>query len=143
MQQASMFAMKGKLEQPARIEVISLDNPQANAAVRHSHHASMIKREYDRLSLEHQQGAAIEYQIHKVWDLLTYLALEHKQHAAKAQDHSNNIHRVIQELGNEIDAMAALPNCQEAVEQYKSLYYQWIKPHMTRIRHAQELAKRM
>eukprot|EP00973_Karenia_brevis_P081889 11353903-Karenia_brevis.AAC.1 len=59
MQQACRFAMKGKLEQPAQIEVITLDNPQANAAVSRSHHASLIKREYDRLSLEHQQGAAI------------------------------------------------------------------------------------
>eukprot|EP00973_Karenia_brevis_P049215 6826470-Karenia_brevis.AAC.1 len=39
--------------------------------------------------------------------------------------------------------MAALPNCQEAVEQHKSLYFHWIKQHMTRIRHAQELAERM
>eukprot|EP00973_Karenia_brevis_P058641 8167676-Karenia_brevis.AAC.1 len=65
MQQARMFAMKGKPEQPAQIEVITLDNPLANAAVSRSHHASLIKREYDRFSLAHQQGAAIEYQIHK------------------------------------------------------------------------------
>eukprot|EP00973_Karenia_brevis_P057522 7999881-Karenia_brevis.AAC.1 len=32
MQQASMFAMKDMLEQPPKIEIITPDNPQANAA---------------------------------------------------------------------------------------------------------------
>eukprot|EP00973_Karenia_brevis_P078213 10860770-Karenia_brevis.AAC.1 len=39
--------------------------------------------------------------------------------------------------------MAALPNCKDAVEQHRSLYYQLIKPQMAKIRHAQELAERM
>eukprot|EP00973_Karenia_brevis_P002725 371360-Karenia_brevis.AAC.1 len=39
--------------------------------------------------------------------------------------------------------MAALPNCKDAVEQHRSLCFQWIKPQMPKIRHAQELADRM
>eukprot|EP00973_Karenia_brevis_P015753 2156815-Karenia_brevis.AAC.1 len=39
--------------------------------------------------------------------------------------------------------MAALLNCKDAVEQHRSLYYQWIKPQIAKIRHAQELADRM
>eukprot|EP00973_Karenia_brevis_P040847 5652169-Karenia_brevis.AAC.1 len=38
-QQASMFAMKDKLEQPPKIDIITPDNPQAHAAVSCTHHA--------------------------------------------------------------------------------------------------------
>eukprot|EP00973_Karenia_brevis_P079329 11008262-Karenia_brevis.AAC.1 len=65
MEQACLFAMKDKLQRPLKLEVLTFDSPQANAAVSQTRHASMIKREYDRLSLAHQQGAAADYQIQK------------------------------------------------------------------------------
>eukprot|EP00973_Karenia_brevis_P009204 1248261-Karenia_brevis.AAC.1 len=73
----------------------------------------MIRKEYQRLSQVHQQGAA-EYQISKVWELLQYLTLRHKQHAPRAQEYSKNIKKTTEELANEIDAMAAIPNNKEA-----------------------------
>eukprot|EP00973_Karenia_brevis_P090541 12403115-Karenia_brevis.AAC.1 len=102
----------------------------------------MIRKEYQKLSQVHQQGAAAECQISKVWDLLQYPTLRHKQHASGAE-YSKNINKTIEELANEIDAMAAIPINKEAVEQHRSLYYHWLKPNMARIRHVQELADRM
>eukprot|EP00973_Karenia_brevis_P073905 10273414-Karenia_brevis.AAC.1 len=39
--------------------------------------------------------------------------------------------------------MAALANYKEAVEQHRSIYFQWIKLQMPKIRQAQEVADRM
>eukprot|EP00973_Karenia_brevis_P087688 12161123-Karenia_brevis.AAC.1 len=79
----------------------------------------MIKKEYQKLRQLHLQGAAAEYQIQKVWELLQYLVLRHKQHACKAQEHSTNINKATEELASEIDAMSAIPGSKEAVEQHR------------------------
>eukprot|EP00973_Karenia_brevis_P082438 11426426-Karenia_brevis.AAC.1 len=86
------------------------DNPQGSAAVVQSQHAAMIKKEYQKRDQLHQQGAAAEYQIQKVWEFLQHLALRHKQHACKAQEHSTNINKIVEELASEIDAMSAIPD---------------------------------
>eukprot|EP00973_Karenia_brevis_P054789 7616338-Karenia_brevis.AAC.1 len=125
-----------------KLQLMQPDNPQGNAAVSQSHHAGMIKKQYQKLSQLHQQGAAAEYQIQKVWEYLQYLALRHKQHACTAQEHSTNINKITEEFASEIDAMSTIPDSKEAVEQHRSLHYHWLKPNMGRIRHAQELADR-
>eukprot|EP00973_Karenia_brevis_P039242 5418683-Karenia_brevis.AAC.1 len=65
MAQASLFAMRERLEPLPKLDMISLNDPQANDAVFSTSSASLIKREYDKLSLAHQSGAATEYQIQK------------------------------------------------------------------------------
>eukprot|EP00973_Karenia_brevis_P053409 7422944-Karenia_brevis.AAC.1 len=65
MEQATLFAMQHKLQGPLNLELMKADNPQGSAAVSQSHHASMIRNEYQKLSQVHQQGAAAEYQISK------------------------------------------------------------------------------
>eukprot|EP00973_Karenia_brevis_P006496 884709-Karenia_brevis.AAC.1 len=58
MEQAAVYAMQHKLQGPLQLELMKADNPQGNAAVSQSHHASMIRKEYQRLCQVHQQGAA-------------------------------------------------------------------------------------
>eukprot|EP00973_Karenia_brevis_P084988 11792872-Karenia_brevis.AAC.1 len=64
----------------------------------------------------HHHGAATEFQIQKIRDVVQHLALKHKQIAAGAQHASDNIHRMIQDLGDEIEVLGKLLDGREQAE---------------------------
>eukprot|EP00973_Karenia_brevis_P063068 8768839-Karenia_brevis.AAC.1 len=87
--------MRNKLEMMAQLDMMVTD-PQTNAALVSSSTATFIQKEYEVLRQAHQDGAATEFQIQKVWDVLQHSALKHKQIAVGALSASDNIQRIIQ-----------------------------------------------
>eukprot|EP00973_Karenia_brevis_P076693 10652585-Karenia_brevis.AAC.1 len=55
-------------------------------------------------------GAATEFTIHKIWELLQHPALKHKKLGAEALEASNNLQAIIQGMGEEINALGSLPH---------------------------------
>eukprot|EP00973_Karenia_brevis_P019464 2670371-Karenia_brevis.AAC.1 len=69
----------------------------------------LIQKAYEVFRQAHLNGAATEFQIQKIWEVIQYLALRQKQIVAGAQQASDNIHRIIQEMGEEIEALGQIP----------------------------------
>eukprot|EP00973_Karenia_brevis_P010153 1374633-Karenia_brevis.AAC.1 len=90
----------------------------------------LITHEYDKLRQLYVQGAAAEFIIHKVWDLLPYIALAHRGLGAQAQQASDNINRLIEKLGQDRNAQAELPHGIEKAKQNLRVWTEWLKPQM-------------
>eukprot|EP00973_Karenia_brevis_P016981 2330440-Karenia_brevis.AAC.1 len=61
-------------------------DPKTNKAFVTNSTARLIHKEYENLMQAHQNGAATEFQIQKVWGLLQHLALKHKQIACRSHE---------------------------------------------------------
>eukprot|EP00973_Karenia_brevis_P024139 3332105-Karenia_brevis.AAC.1 len=64
MHQASLYAMKDKLESMALLDLVAQD-PKTNKALVSTSTAKLIHRECYQLRQAHQNGAATEFQIQK------------------------------------------------------------------------------
>eukprot|EP00973_Karenia_brevis_P011360 1537355-Karenia_brevis.AAC.1 len=64
MAQASLFAIKNKLEVMACLNLVGQD-PKTNKALATSSTARLIHKEFENLRQAHQNGAATEFQIQK------------------------------------------------------------------------------
>eukprot|EP00973_Karenia_brevis_P003030 415150-Karenia_brevis.AAC.1 len=91
-------------------------DPTTNAAIFSNRTAMLIQKEYQVFRQAQHHGAATEFQPQKIWELVQHLALKHKQIAAGAHMASDNIHRMIQDLGEEIEALWRLSDGKEQTE---------------------------
>eukprot|EP00973_Karenia_brevis_P088505 12272722-Karenia_brevis.AAC.1 len=97
--------MRDRLEGLVKLDM-QVTDPNTNAAILSNSAAMLIQKEYEVLRQAHQHGAATEFQIQKIWEVVQHLALKHKKIAAGAQQASDNIQRIIQDLGEEIGETA-------------------------------------
>eukprot|EP00973_Karenia_brevis_P029110 4015314-Karenia_brevis.AAC.1 len=117
---------------------MSMPDAEGAKAVASNPNTMLITHEYDKLRQLHVQGAAAEFILHKVWDLLQYIALAHRGLGAQAQQASDNIDMLIEKLGQEINVQARLPHGMEKAKQNRMVWTEWLKPQMEQIRYAQE-----
>eukprot|EP00973_Karenia_brevis_P084849 11773300-Karenia_brevis.AAC.1 len=54
---------------------------------------------------------------------------------------SNKLQAIVQGLGEEINALGKLPQGMEEARQHASVYFNWLKPQIGKIRDGQELAQ--
>eukprot|EP00973_Karenia_brevis_P000387 55555-Karenia_brevis.AAC.1 len=70
--------MQGKLEWLPALDMTAPDEDTQKALTCTST-ARMVQKEFETLRAAHVHGAATEFQIQKVWELLQHLALKHKE----------------------------------------------------------------
>eukprot|EP00973_Karenia_brevis_P048688 6756594-Karenia_brevis.AAC.1 len=76
----------------------------------------LIQEEFEVLRQAHLNGAATEFQIQKIWEYVQHLALKHKQIGAAAKQASDNVQRVVQQLGEEIGTLGQMTQGREQAQ---------------------------
>eukprot|EP00973_Karenia_brevis_P039690 5479524-Karenia_brevis.AAC.1 len=103
----------------------------------------MVQKDFETLRAAHVYGAATEFQIQTVWELLQHLALKHNEIGATAMEASNKITAILQGLGDEINFPKQLPTGAEQAQVCTRVYFNWLKPQIDKLRYGQEIAQRM
>eukprot|EP00973_Karenia_brevis_P070581 9811519-Karenia_brevis.AAC.1 len=58
--------------------------------------ARLVQKEFNAIRVAHMAGAAAEFQIYKIWELVQQLALKHQKLGAEALEASNKLQAIIQ-----------------------------------------------
>eukprot|EP00973_Karenia_brevis_P054120 7517991-Karenia_brevis.AAC.1 len=90
----------------------------------------LIHEEYNKLRDYHLQGAAMECALHKAWELVQFLALEHKRLGAQAHTANVQLNELIVDLGSKVQQLSDMPYDTEQAAQARMVWDQWLRPQM-------------
>eukprot|EP00973_Karenia_brevis_P012766 1734921-Karenia_brevis.AAC.1 len=102
----------------------------------------LIHEDYKKLRDYHLQGAATEFGLHKMWELVQFRALERKRLGAQAHTANVQLNELIADLGSKVQQFSELPHGIEQAQQARLVWDQWLKLQMPKVHHAQEITGR-